>query len=308
VVERLSSAIEMARAFERDRGRLHAAESLNRQLVEQQQKLGREFSERLSAQESLVTEQEHLQLAVEASRTALWEYDAVNDRFSYHPTALRFLKLTREDLDANLQHTIDSISDPVQRAEAVAAFERLTSGECDEIDLVWKGTIKRDGPAIWQHIRGKVLERGPDRRPVRVAGSFTDITSLKEREKELECLSFAARVIATPDLDLGEALSRIVALIPPAFFHTDIAAARLHCGEVDVQTDNFVVSPWLLTAHAAGHQQHVCILQVAYLEERPQLDRGPFLHEEQHLLNALAQLAGGLLRLRLESPAGKPGS
>jgi len=113
--------------------------------------------------------------------------------------------------------------------------------------------------------------------------------ALLERVKELTCLYGIAQLAARHGKSLDELLSEIVGLLPPAWQYPEIATARITLdGSAyglpgmdearDVQKAEIVVA-----RHPRG------TVEVAYRQERPRQDEGPFLKEERHLIDAVAR-------------------
>ena len=126
---------------------------------------------------------------------------------------------------------------------------------------------------------------------------------LGERVKELTALHDAARLLETPDVEPEELLDRIVALIPPAFQFPEITEARAAYGMTARATAGFAETAWMLSATfstvdgTAGH------LDVAYTAERPAAAEGPFLREERHLIESLADMVRSALDWRASQKA-----
>lgn len=124
---------------------------------------------------------------------------------------------------------------------------------------------------------------------------------LTQRLKELNCLLNIAELTEQPGLSLDEILQGIVDLIPPAWQHSEVTAARLQLGGKEFRTENFKETPWSLGHDLVVQGQIAGRLEVFYLEARPEADEGPFLKEEKSLLSAVARLTGRLVeRLRAE--------
>lgn len=64
---------------------------------------------------------------------------------------------------------------------------------------------------------------------------------------------------------------------------------RLDYADTRYCTAGFSESPWMQEAEASCQQERAIRLSVAYREERPRADEGPFLKEERALLNAILQ-------------------
>jgi signal transduction histidine kinase len=116
--------------------------------------------------------------------------------------------------------------------------------------------------------------------------------ALRERVKELSCLYGITRVIEAAGADIHVALERIVSLLPPAWQYPEIAVAQIvFDGRMYGTADT----------HRVIAQQSVDILvgdvsrgavQVSYVEEVPHALKGPFLEEEEHLIQAIAREIG----------------
>jgi diguanylate cyclase (GGDEF)-like protein/PAS domain S-box-containing protein len=118
---------------------------------------------------------------------------------------------------------------------------------------------------------------------------------LGERVKELTLLHGAARLLQRGrSLDDG-LLSELVTLIPPAWKYPEVCEARIACGGLEARTPRWRKSPWTQSARIATGDGRSGILEVAYLEERPDATEGPFLAEERALLRSLADMASGYL-------------
>ena len=126
---------------------------------------------------------------------------------------------------------------------------------------------------------------------------------LTERLKELNCLLNIAELTERPGLTLKEILQGIVDLIPPAWQYSDITAARIVLEEHELATTNYKKTPWTLTSELMVQGKPAGRLEVCYLEPRPEADEGPFLSEENRLLNAIARLTGRIAE-RLQAEEG----
>jgi two-component system NtrC family sensor kinase len=113
--------------------------------------------------------------------------------------------------------------------------------------------------------------------------------ALRERVKELTCLFGIAKISARPDIALDEVLQGTVELLPPGWLYPDIASARITLGEHSYSTRGFRDDFPKLAAEILVGGQKRGIVEVAYSEETPELDEGPFLTEERNLINAVAR-------------------
>ncbi|MGD1974555.1 MAG: hypothetical protein PVG73_10835 [Desulfobacterales bacterium] len=113
--------------------------------------------------------------------------------------------------------------------------------------------------------------------------------SLGERIKELNCLYSISKLRERTDFSLEDILQAIVDLIPPAWQYPEITCARIIFDGYEFTTINYKSSKWKLTRDIKVYSERVGTLEVCYLEEKSELDEGPFLREERNLIDAIAE-------------------
>lgn len=118
------------------------------------------------------------------------------------------------------------------------------------------------------------------------------IDSLEERVKELNCLYEIEEVLNHSDASIEEALAQIVKIIPSGFQNTDICRAKIVYRDSEFFSDDFSESIWSISADIIMQQRQVGSIRVYYIEERPELEVGPFFAEEKRLINTIAERLG----------------
>lgn len=184
-------------------------------------------------------------------------------------------------------------------AAARMPVETIESGQSE---LEYR-ILRPDGEVRWLRARTRLVTDA-DGNPVRIDGINSDITDLKdanesreqallelsERVKEITTLHRASQLLRE-GLPVPELLSRVAEMLPTAYRYPDIAHARITYGDTCAGTEGFEETEWMQSAHfdtseAAG------VIEVAYSEPRDGGDGGPFLEEEQSLLNSIAEMLG----------------
>ena len=112
---------------------------------------------------------------------------------------------------------------------------------------------------------------------------------LRERIKELKCLYDISSFRDAADFSLIAVLQAVVDFIPLAIQYPEITCARLIFGGYEVTTKNFTDTRWKLSREITVSNECIGTLEVCYLEEKPELDEGPFLKEAKNLINAVAE-------------------
>jgi len=112
---------------------------------------------------------------------------------------------------------------------------------------------------------------------------------LRERIKELTCLYALAQLAERPHTTLEEILQGVVELLPPAWQYPDITAGRIVLDGRCHATANFMPGAHRQSADIVVSGERRGGIDVVYMEERPELDEGPFLKEERSLIDAVAR-------------------
>ncbi|MGH7927856.1 MAG: ATP-binding protein, partial [Candidatus Binatia bacterium] len=119
---------------------------------------------------------------------------------------------------------------------------------------------------------------------------------LNERVKELTALHYTARLLQGDEKRIDLLLQEIVSVLPAAWEHSEIAAARIVFDGAEYKTPGFTTTGGTQTANfttAGGKHGSV---EITYPENRPNQTNHRFLAEENSLLDSIAEM----LQLHLE--------
>ena len=122
--------------------------------------------------------------------------------------------------------------------------------------------------------------------------------SLGERVKELNCLYSISGLVEMPDTSLKEIFQGTIDLIPPSWQYPEITCARLILEDQEFKTKNFKETIWSLTSDILVHGKPLGVFEVGYLEDKPEIDEGPFLKEARNLINAITERLGHIIELK----------
>ncbi|MHC4395281.1 MAG: sensor histidine kinase [Planctomycetota bacterium] len=125
--------------------------------------------------------------------------------------------------------------------------------------------------------------------------------ALAERVKELTCLYGIAQVAAQPGISLEEIIQGIVEFLPPAWQYPETTFARIILDGISYTTQGFRECRQKQTAEIVVDSVPRGVVELVYVEEKPDLDEGPFLKEERYLIDAIArQIALVVKRIQVE--------
>ncbi len=118
------------------------------------------------------------------------------------------------------------------------------------------------------------------------------MNKLNERIKELNCFYALSHLMEERNLSLEEILAETVNILPPAWKYPEITCARFSLEGEEYRTENFQETAWKLISNVVINGEQRGVLEVCYLQEKPEADNGPFLKEERNLLDAVSERLG----------------
>lgn len=202
--------------------------------------------------------------------------------------------------------TIFDIIHPDELEHCRELFRRVMSGEY--ISLVNTAFVTKGGAKVF--VEGNVSCEIVDGKPTYTRAIFRDITERKrleydlvERVKELQCLYSVAAIAERPHIALDSLYQEIANLLPDAWQYPEIACARVIMNDKRYETENWRETQWKQSSDVKVHGVKAGAVEVCYLEERLPISEGPFLIEERHLIEAVAERLGRITERRLAEAA-----
>ncbi|MFW6223057.1 MAG: hypothetical protein ACOC3T_05550, partial [Bacteroidota bacterium] len=113
-----------------------------------------------------------------------------------------------------------------------------------------------------------------------------------ERLKELKGINETAEILRDSQ-SLEEALSKICITLPKAWQYPEFTAVRITYDDKIFESNHFYATEWCLKQAFTSTSNKKGVIEVYYLKKFPDLDEGPFMKEERHLLNNIAGLIAG---------------
>jgi PAS domain S-box-containing protein len=113
---------------------------------------------------------------------------------------------------------------------------------------------------------------------------------LNERIKELSTLYSVSQLLSLDSKPMEDVLAEIPDFIPSGWQYPEICVARLSIQGKTYESENYRPSQYSQKALLFDDESEIGVLEVAYLEERPEEYEGPFFREERNLLNTLAEM------------------
>jgi hypothetical protein len=125
------------------------------------------------------------------------------------------------------------------------------------------------------------------------------LSDKRERLKELGAINQTTSILKQ-EKPISDMLSDIVKLLPSAWKYPGDAIARIKYGkEVFLSDGRFRETRWIQRKTFETIDGKEGCMEVFYQQEHPELDEGPFLIEERHLINNLSSLITGHLNTQI---------
>ncbi|MDY6791949.1 MAG: sigma 54-interacting transcriptional regulator [Thermodesulfobacteriota bacterium] len=153
------------------------------ELSEVNQRLRKEIDERKRIEESLRQSKKRLDLAMEATSDALWDWDLITNKAYFNRCFYTMLGYQPNELPQSFD-TWKNLIHPEDVNHTDSTLNRYVEKKIDAFEVEYRLKTKQD---TWRWIlaRGKVVERDEKNIPVRMVGTHVDITERKLNEEAL---------------------------------------------------------------------------------------------------------------------------
>lgn len=178
---------------------------------------------------------------------------------------------------------------------------KITSVSKDEI-----GDLSRAFDHMTENLKTITVSRDKLEREISVRKQTEEMLrekthDLGERVKELNCLYGISHLVEIHAISLVGIIQGITDLILPSWEYPEITCSRIILEGKEYKTENFRETEWKQSSGIFVHGEQVGTLEVYYLEEKPEIDEGPFLKEERNLINSITERLGHIIeRIRSE--------
>ncbi len=120
------------------------------------------------------------------------------------------------------------------------------------------------------------------------------IDEKKERLKELACINKTNQIIREGK-EVEETLRRIVHILPIAWQYPENTVARISFRENEFKSRDFQETEWRIAQAFQTIDNHQGEIEIFYLKKYRDIDEGPFLKEERHLIDNLSTIINNYL-------------
>jgi len=144
---------------------------------------GEDITDYKKAEESLRQSKKRLELAMEATSDALWDWDLTTNRAFFNPCFYTMLGYDPYSLPQNFE-TWKTLIHPEDKESTIHKIQEYVQKKIGSFEVEYRLKTNQGGWR-WIMARGKVVERDENGTPVRMVGTHVDITERKLHEEAL---------------------------------------------------------------------------------------------------------------------------
>ncbi len=262
--------------------------------------VAKDISERKKTEENLRESENKYRNLIEKMSDVIYSLDVKGNITSINKASEQLLGLPPNKL---IGKNITEFLQKKEQPQAMSLFEQIRHGKDVVAETV---IIDTDGKTHIVEANSKPIIKNGE--IFGIQGIVRDITERKiieeeknklihkygERIKELNCLYKISVLVDKADNE-NEILEGSINLLPSAWQYPEITCSRIIVDNQIFKTENFKETRWKQSAKIEVYRKNVGILEVYYLEERPESQEGPFLKEERDLINAIAKRMGRII-------------
>lgn len=269
----------------------------------------RDITKRKLAREALQESEARLKEAQQMADIGDWELDLTTDTVTLSDQMYKIVGLDKDEVTPSPEIFVEIVHPDDQWILSQTSFEE--SFQTGYIETEYRIIDQTTGDIKHIYVRGKV-DYDSDGEPIRIRGTFQDITERKkaeealskrtydlgERLKELKCLYTVSKLAEVPDLSMDELLQGVVDTIPPSMQYPDITSSIVELYDKVFSTGPSEEPVSTMSSDIFVDDKKVGMVTVSYGEDKPLEDEGPFFSEERALINAIAEELGRIYEKR----------
>lgn len=222
-----------------------------------------DISDSLDALNALAASELRLKLAMGALRDGLWDWNIQTGTVYQSPSWAALLGYAPEELTGNIDSYERCLPNDEKR-RVFAEIQEHLDGKSEDYACDHRMT-RKDGSEIWVSDRGRVVERDPEGKPLRMVGTISDITERMRAEEEI--MSWMLRV------------DTIMTLSPDAFIYLDTGSSENQVASVNLAFERMT---GLLSGDVSNKPMRELVQRLQALADpkQPFPDLVALLHEE----------------------------
>lgn len=162
--------------------------------------IGRDITERREAEKEILQTRQRLEMVLDAVNDGFWDWNMVTNETHFSNRYYSMLGYDPGEFPATFDAWV-GLMHPDGRASYLGKLDEYLNDPTGLFSVDMK-LQKKDGEYIWVRSRGRIMEFADDSSPLRMLGTHTDITNIREAEDALKQSEFRFRQLADNARDL----------------------------------------------------------------------------------------------------------
>lgn len=121
--------------------------------------------------------------------------------------------------------------------------------------------------------------------------------------RELNCVNTISEIMDNGEFPVDDMMHVVVRTVPAGMSYSDVTCARITINGKIYQTDDFKMTRWCRSDDIEVDGRVVGTIDICYLDQRPDLEDGPFLNSERSLVHMISEKIGRYLDEKLSDVA-----
>lgn len=154
------------------------------ELIEQIASLASIAIEKTQANSALKDSDEQMQLVLAGGDLGFWDWNIVTGKVERNNRWATMLGYDHKEIKRTTSQWLDFVH-PLDRKKAWQSINDVLEGRSKSHSLEYR-MLTKDGGFKWVHDQAKVMKRDVNDKPLRMSGTYSDVTSRKEAEEKLK--------------------------------------------------------------------------------------------------------------------------
>lgn len=159
---------------------------LNRRLQEKEMAVQTMRESEQNLQKAMQEREQHLRMALEGSNSGLWDWELTTGKAYYSPSSEQILGYQPGELDQSIK-AWENLLNPEDRDHVLNLLNDHLEGRSPSYESEHRVRCK-SGEWVWFHAMGRVTARDSLGNPLRMIGTFNNVTDRKKAEAEIHRL------------------------------------------------------------------------------------------------------------------------
>ncbi|MGC2165486.1 MAG: PAS domain S-box protein [Gallionella sp.] len=142
-----------------------------------------DISQRKKNEQEIRQTQERLNLSLDGSNLALWDWDMVHDRVYLSDRWSTLIGIEKQEMMVSSAQLMNMVIGADQ-SRVMANLQAAVKGQAEFYSVEFR-VKRKDGKEVWVHTHGKVVERDGNGRSLRMTGTNADVSERKRAEDAL---------------------------------------------------------------------------------------------------------------------------